>query len=126
MEDARRELQLAEEILGENRSIITLLDMAYTYGRIGDLEAARRLVAEIDEAVRAGQDIGAGGHAFLHMAVGEYDEALDWLRQGAEKAERHELDAGFYQLMNLKLNYANDPVLERPEFVAVRNRLVGD
>jgi len=126
VEGARRELRLAEEALGPNRTIIVLLDMAYAYGRIGDRETARKLVAEIDQAVLAGQEIGAGGRAFLHLAVGEYDEALKWLRQGAEKAERHEIDAGFYQLMNLKLNYAADPMLERPDFVDVRDRLVGD
>jgi tetratricopeptide (TPR) repeat protein len=124
--DARRALETAEELLGENRNIITLLDIAYGFGRIGDHERARELFVEIEEAVRLGQDIGAGGHAVLHLAVGEYDEALDWLQEGAEKAARHEHDAGFYSLMNIKLNYANDPALERPEFEAVRRRLVGD
>ena len=126
LEEARRALVTAEELLGANRNIITLLDIAYGYGRIGDLDNARKLVGEIEEAVRGGQDIGAGGQALLHLAVGQHDEALAWLRRGAEKAARHEHDAGFYSLMNLKLNYGNDPVLDRPGFVEVRNRLVGD
>jgi TolB-like protein len=126
VEEAKRELRLTEQLLGENRSVLTVLEIAYGYGRIGDSENARRLFAEINDVTRRGQDIGTGGQAVAHLAVGEYDEALDWLRRGAAKAERHEFDAGFYSLMNLKLNYTNDPVLERPEFVAVRNRLRGD
>ena len=126
IEEGRRELRLTEQLVGENRNIITLIDVAYGFGRIGEIDDARRLFTEIDQATRRGQDIGTGGRAVLHMAVGEHDAALEWLRRGAEKAARHEYDAGFYSLMNLKLNYTNDPALERPEFVEVRNRLRGD
>ena len=67
----------------------------------------------------------AGGWALTHLAVGNLDEALEWLERGAEKASRQEPDAGYYSLMNLRMNYTNDSVLERPEFVDVRNRLRG-
>jgi hypothetical protein len=60
------------------------------------------------------------------MAIGDYQEGLRWLNVGAEKAARHELDAGMFSLMNLKLNFTADPMLEMPEFVDVRNRLRGD
>jgi TolB-like protein len=122
---ARQELQLTERLLGENRLIIYLLDIAYSYSRIGDREIAQRLYDEIVRTA-AGQEIGAGGWAIASMAVGDYAEALRWLNVGAEKAARHELDAGMFSLMNLKLNVTNDPVLERPEFVEVRSRLRGD
>jgi adenylate cyclase len=122
---ARRELELTEKLLGEQRQIIYLLDMAYTYGRLGDTDNARRLIDEVRTAA-AEQDIGAGGRALAHMALGEHDEALKWLRAGADKAARHEIDAGMFSLMNLKQNYTADPVLERPEFVAARAQLKGD
>ena len=61
-----------------------------------------------------------------HLAIGDTDRALQSLEQGAEKAQRHEPDPGFFALMNLRMNFAADPVLERPEFVEVRNRLRGD
>jgi TolB-like protein len=126
LDEARRELELTQQIMGPNRAIIFLVDLAYGYGRIGDTESARRLFDEITALAQQGQDIGTGGWALANLAVGNTDEALEWLEQGAEKASRHEADAGYYSLMNIKMNYTADPVLERPEFVDVRNRLRGD
>lgn len=125
-EEARGELQLAEQLLGQNRAVISLLDVGYGYGRIGDGANARRLFDEISAVAERGQDIGASGRALIHLAVGQTDEALEWLERGAEKADRHELDAGYFSLMNIRMNYSDDPLLDRPEFVDVRNRLRGD
>jgi tetratricopeptide (TPR) repeat protein len=122
---ARQEYLLTEALLGDDRPVLYLLDLAHGYGRIGDRERAQRLYDEIVR-VAADQEIGAGGWALASMAVGDYAEALRWLNVGADKAVRHELDAGMFSLMNLKLNFTNDPVLERPEFVEVRSRLRGD
>lgn len=121
---AREELQLTDQLLID-RTIIYLTDAAYVYGRIGDAENARRLYEEI-EGIAADEEIGAGGWALASLGIGDYDEALRWLNIGADKASRHELDAGMFSLMNLKLNFTADPVLERPEFVDVRNRIRGD
>ncbi len=52
--------------------------------------------------------------------------ALEWLEVAAQKVENHQVDAGFYNLMHMKMNVLGDPVLEQPEFVALRNRLTGD
>ncbi len=125
MQTARQELELTENLLGEQRPVIYLLDTSYAYGRLGDTGSAQRLFAEISAAAKE-QEIGAGGWAIANMAIGNYDEALTWLRTGAEKAARHEIDAGMFSLMNLKMNITADPVLERPEFVEVRERLRGD
>jgi Flp pilus assembly protein TadD len=122
---ARQEYLLTEALLGDDRPVLYLLDLAHGYGRIGDRERAQRLYDEIVR-VAADQEIGAGGWAIASMAIGDYAEALRWLNVGADKAARHELDAGMFSLMNLKLNFTNDPVLERPEFVEVRGRLRGD
>jgi tetratricopeptide (TPR) repeat protein len=121
---ALREMQLTERLL-QTRLAIYLLDLAYGYGRLGDRENAQRLYDEI-EALAAEQEIGAGGWALASMAIGDYEEGLRWLNVGAEKAARHELDAGMFSLMNLKLNFTADPMLETPEFIDVRNRLRGD
>ncbi len=125
LQTARQELELTENLLGEQRPVIYLLDTSYAYGRLGDTGSAQRLFAEISAAAKE-QEIGAGGWAIANMAIGNYDEALTWLRTGAEKAARHEIDAGMFSLMNLKMNITADPVLERPEFVEVRERLRGD
>jgi Flp pilus assembly protein TadD len=121
---ALREMELTQQLL-EDRTAIYLVDLAYSYGRLGDRDNAQRLYDEI-EALAADQDIGAGGWALASMAIGDYEEGLRWLNVGAEKAARHELDAGMFSLMNLKLNFTADPRLETPEFVEVRNRLRGD
>jgi TolB-like protein len=122
---ARREIELTETLLGEHRPVIYLLDLGYTYGRLGDADNARRLFDEIQSRA-AGQEIGAGGLALAHLSIGEHEEALEYLRLGAEKAARHEIDAGMFSLMNLKANFVADPVLEQPEFVAIRQALRGD
>lgn len=49
----------------------------------------------------------------------KYDQALKRLEVGAQRAARHEPDAGFFNLMTLKMNATNDPVLRQPEFVSV-------
>jgi Flp pilus assembly protein TadD len=121
---ALREMEITQQLL-EDRTAIYLLDLAYSYGRLGDRDNAQRLYDEI-MSVAAQQDIGAGGWAIASMAIGDYEEGLRWLNVGADKAARHELDAGMFSLMNLKLNFTADPMLETPEFVEVRNRLRGD
>ena len=83
--EARRELELAEQLLGEFRAPIVLADAAYIYGRIGDRENARRLFDEIMAATQRGEDIGAGGWAVAHLAVGDLDEAVAWLNAERRK-----------------------------------------
>jgi tetratricopeptide (TPR) repeat protein len=124
-DEAKRQFELAEQLSGQYRAPMLLADVAYGYGRIGDAENARRIFEEI-EAATAEEDIGAGGWAVANLAVGNTTEALEWLEKGAAKAQRHEGDPGFFALMNLRMNFAADPVLERPEFVEARKRLRGD
>ncbi|MGD8340620.1 MAG: hypothetical protein PVH89_07540 [Gammaproteobacteria bacterium] len=126
MEEAARALGLAETLLGENRTTISLIDIAYGYDRVGDSINARRIFDEVSAAVDQGLDIGAGGWVILNLAVGNDDQALDWLRRGPEKASRSEPDVGYYSLMNLRMSYAADPVLDWSEFVEVRSRLESD
>jgi TolB-like protein/Flp pilus assembly protein TadD len=123
--EALRELELAERLLGDNRAIIYLLDMLYSYSRIGRSADVERLFAEI-QAVAANQEIGAGGWAMTYLGIGDKEKALEQLRIGAQLARDKVLDPGFFQLMNIRMNVAADPVLEQPEFVAVRAELTGD
>jgi TolB-like protein/Flp pilus assembly protein TadD len=124
-DEVAREFQLVERLLGDNRAIIYLLDMLYGYGRIGRTADAERVFAEI-QAIAANQDIGAGGWAMAYLGIGDQAKALEQLRVGAERARDKVLDPGFFQLMNLRMNVIDDPVLEQPEFVAVRAQLTGD
>jgi tetratricopeptide (TPR) repeat protein len=124
-DEAARELADAEQLLGNNRSIISLVDILYGYSRLGRQADAQRLFAEI-QALAANQDIGAGGWALAYLGIGDRARALEQLRIGAERARDKVLDPGFFSLMNIRMNYSDDPVLEQPEFVAVRAQLTGD
>ena len=123
-ETALRHLQLSEEQLGDNPVIVFLPEIAYAYGRLQRREDAQRLFDTI--TARAGeQQIGLGGWIMAHAAIGDYDRALELLKQAAEKVANSEVDEGFFNLMNFKMNIMHDPVLEEPEFIAVRNLIVG-
>jgi TolB-like protein/Flp pilus assembly protein TadD len=128
IDEAKRNLELTEQVLDPSLpiAITSLPGRAYAYGRIGDSANARRLVDEMRAQADQGHDFGAGGWAFANLAIGDEAEALTWLRRGIEKASRHEPDAGYFMLMNIKMNFTNDPVLEQPEFVDARNGLRGD
>ena len=122
---AFRELELAENLLGDNRAIIYLLDILYSYARMGRSADAARIFAEI-QAIAANQEIGAGGWAMAYLALGDQEQALKQLRIGAERARDKVLDQGFFPLMNIRMNVTGDPVLEQPEFATVRAQLTGD
>ena len=80
---------------------------------------------EINEAA-VDREVGAGVWAHAYLAIGDQESALEWLEVAATKAENHQVDPSFYSLMEIKMNVQGDPVLEQPEFVALRNRLTGD
>lgn len=125
LDEASRALEDAEQLLGNNRSIISLVDILYGYGRVGRRADAERLFAEI-QSLTAGQDIGAGGWALAYLGIGDQARALEQLRLGAERARDKVLDQGFFSLMNIRMNYTGDPALEQSEFAAVRAELTGD
>jgi hypothetical protein len=51
---------------------------------------------------------------------------LEWLETAAKKAAAHEPDEGFFQLMVLRANVTNDPVLESGEFADALSRIKGN
>jgi tetratricopeptide (TPR) repeat protein len=120
---AVRELELIEQLGG--MTIDTLPWLAHAYARAGRAADAKRLFDRFERAA-AGGGFGAGAWVEAYLAVGEHEKALDWLEIAAQKAARHEPDAHFYSLMNLRMNLLADPVLDRPEFVAVLGRMHGD
>ena len=121
---AVEELRLTEKLLGEDRTILYSLDMAYAYSLIGYREDSDRIIKEILEESRK-KDIGTGGWAILYLAQGDEKAALNSLEAGVENARNKTLDPSLFSLMNLKLNYNNNPTLEKPEFVALRKQLTG-
>ena len=64
--------------------------------------------------------VGAANWALAYLALGEHEEALRWLTTAADNRIA---DAGWRNLEELASNNRADPVLDRPEFVEVRDRL---
>jgi pentatricopeptide repeat protein len=119
---AVRELELIER-LGATSDMLP--SMAHAYARAGRPADARRLFDRFEHAT-AGADLGAGAWVEAYLAIGEQEKALESLEVAAQKVARHEPDPHFYGLMSLRMNLLADPVLDRPEFVAVLDRIRGD
>lgn len=123
---ALEQLRLSEDIAARAPQPMFLPMWTYLYGRSGEADDARRLFAEMQEREAAGTRFGAGGWAAAFLGVGEPERALEWLERAAVKAESHELDEGFFNLMALRSNVTNDETLRRPAFAAVLYRIEGD
>jgi tetratricopeptide (TPR) repeat protein len=120
---ALAELRLTEQILGDAIPVVFLPELAYAYHLLDRADDAMRLVNEIER--RGPGAVGIGGQAMASLAIGDGGEALRLLGIAAEKARREEADVGFLQLMVIKMNVPQDPLLEESEFVRLRNELRG-
>jgi tetratricopeptide (TPR) repeat protein len=124
-DDALAELQLIERMLGGLRPIVFLPELAYAYSRLGRSDDAARLFAEL-ETRAVDTDVGVGTWAMAYLAAGDEAEALRQLEAAAEKARNHEVDQGYLQLMNMKMNFLAYPRIEEPRFAEVLSRIRGD
>jgi TolB-like protein len=125
MAEGARLLDLTERLLGRARSMVFLAELALGFARVGRLEDAHRIDAEI-RAAGARRPIGAGTYAMAAAAVGDYEEMVHWLEIAHDKVRAHEVDEGFIAINNLRMNVMADPALEQPRIRAVLDRLRGD
>jgi TolB-like protein len=125
-EAAAEALELAEQLQGASPLLVFLPEWAYAYGRAGRPDAARRLFDALEERVAAGETPGFGGWASAYLAIGDERRALEALENAARRAQDHVHDEGFWSLMNLRMNVSDDPVLRKPEFAAVLQRIRGN
>jgi TolB-like protein len=91
---------------------------AYWHSLLGRRDDAERLAAESTG--------GPDESPMVLLARRDYAAALQRLELAAERAERHEPDPAFYNVMSLATNAMRDPVLERSDFAAVLARIRGD
>jgi adenylate cyclase len=89
------------------------VDLAVPMAQVGDTAAARELVREAAERKAAGGDVAASSIAAGYAAVGEVEEALDWLEFCFEN------EGGIYYLR--KSDW--DSLRDHPRFKALWNRL---
>lgn len=61
-----------------------------------------------------------------HLAIGDRSGALHWLGAAADKIRSHEPDPSAINLMNLKMSFMQDPVLEGSEFRRALEAICGD
>jgi len=94
---------------------------AYAYGRLGLDADARRLVARL-EGLAAQYRVSPATWAWASLALRDRDRALELLTTVA--VERVPNDGAWgSSLGELQVNAYGDPILDEPEFIAVRSRL---
>ncbi len=133
METARRntdaailELRRAEKMLGNNPSTVFLPEFAHAYSLLGLRQDVDRIYATLMERAKSDDSLGSGTWAQTYLAIGDYDRALEWLEVIATKAQNHIIDEATINVLHLKMNYMNDPVLRQPRFVEVFSRIQGE
>ena len=122
---AAAHLAFSRRLVGDEINVAFWSEYAYAYHRLGLQQDAQRLCDDI-QRVSAQRSIGAGTWAIVELALGNDDKALEWLRRVADKARNHEIDEGFFAVMNLRMNFTNDPLLEEPRFTEVLDQIRGD
>jgi TolB-like protein/DNA-binding winged helix-turn-helix (wHTH) protein len=123
-EDAARAFRLVQDYTDGRRSPTTAAGLAYGYSRIGYATEARALFQEVQSVADQGS-IGAGTWAIAYLAMGEDQQALEWLDKLLDKIANHEPDAAWFNSMIIKHNITGDPVLEEGRFRDRRTRIRG-
>jgi hypothetical protein len=93
--------------------------MAYLYHLL-DADADAQRVAASLETFAEDYATGPGDWALAALAVGNETDALEWLRRSVA---RPTIGPDRISINIIALNPYADPVLDRPEFVEVRNVL---
>jgi len=92
---------------------------------LGLHEDAERLLNRFEELaaeqreLAAEQRESAANWVMFNLALGDEDEAFRWLERVAEKGPYE----GYYNVQWIKANLYHDPVLDKPEFAALREQL---
>lgn len=121
---ALSELQVAEALIDwSNASPDLLAEFAYAWSRAGSEKDARRIVDMIDAALSI-RHVGLGARAMSLLALDQYSEALELLREAAMGVVNSGIiDGGFKSLAQISANVLADPELEQAEFLEVRSQL---
>jgi tetratricopeptide (TPR) repeat protein len=116
--EAEAQLRLLEiGVYSANPVLIT--NVAYGFSRLGLQDDATGVLNRFEEVV-AGRRMPALAWMNVSLARGEEGQALEWLRQAAEAKVPYE---GYQLTLDHRINFFQEPVLDRPEFVALREQL---
>jgi len=121
---AAQELARAEQLLNDTIAAVYLPEMAYVYSRIGRTADVERILARLEALPQV--ESGEGGRVMIALALGDRAAAVAALEAALVKVANHQIDEGFWNLMNVRMNVTGDPVLEESPFVELRSRLRGE
>jgi TolB-like protein/DNA-binding winged helix-turn-helix (wHTH) protein/Tfp pilus assembly protein PilF len=123
-EEALAELRRAEQLPRVRDTALSIANHAYAYAQSGRPDDARRL---FDLLASRAQDqrLQSGNWALAYLAIGDFAAARNALETVIDKIAKEEPDGGYLSLRLIRANIYSDPVLEQPEFVALRQQLRG-
>ena len=119
------ELKRRNVYLGDNPPVVFLPEMAYAYGRLGRSDDAQRLFALHRSSCQGARH----RHRRVDARLSRHrrrEECARAARGGGAKVRKHEADAGYLSLMNLKMNFLADPLVATPRFAEALARIRGD
>lgn len=99
---------------GPRRRHVMVAVLGHTYALAGQVDRARSILAEL-RAVHTSEGSTVAGRAYIHVGLGELDEAVDLFEQA------YEMHEGL--LVFLKVEPMVDPLRSHPRFTAPLSRL---
>lgn len=120
--EAEKELREAERLFGESVSPAAASSLAHAYFKLGLSKDTRRMF-NILLRMDSERVVGSGTWPLAFLAIGDNDAAYDWLQRSMQKMASHEPDEGFFNLMIIKANIQDNPVLEEPRFRELRDQI---
>jgi TolB-like protein/Flp pilus assembly protein TadD len=115
-ETALENFQIAESLSGNAPGdIVRNIEVSGLINRKEDVLRLFRILEKMAETYH----ISVGDWAKVYLGIGEYEQALTMLRRIDEEQSPEDAFDGF----NLAINHYHNPVLERPEFIEIREKL---
>lgn len=116
---ALESLKVAQQLLPGEAAPAIHFHLAYGFARLGQTEDAQRITSRMKKTM-GDRFVDPVIWALAAMANGDPNQALKWLAKSAEQPEyRQEV---FGEAL-LRQNWWQDPILEEPRFVELRDRL---
>ncbi|HEY5623674.1 MAG TPA: hypothetical protein VIV14_07920 [Gammaproteobacteria bacterium] len=117
--ESLRHLRIAERLLLQELNPVWLGELAALYAQSGLADDAQRMLGRIHEKSKTDR-VPAATWICAYAGLGDREKLRYWLTQAIEQPEHY---VGYFTLMLLKVNNNEIPVLDEPEFAALRERL---
>jgi len=114
LEEAETALNKVSDLMGNIRTPAYLAWAGYNYGKYGNHEKALGILKELEQ-LALNEYMPAYPFAFVHIGLGEYDRAVEFLEEAYNNRE--------YFLIFLKVHYVFDPLRDNPRFQDLLQRM---